>query len=119
MQCLNSVVKASRAPVDEQEKAFKEVQENLSILEKEIQGKKFFGGERVGFVDIVGNVIGYYLAAIEEALGQELLTKEKHPCLYEWAREYTSCNIIKENHPPRDRLVDYFRAQIQASRASN
>ncbi|KAJ8436188.1 hypothetical protein Cgig2_021859 [Carnegiea gigantea] len=118
-KCLKSVVKASWGPVDEQEKAFEEVQENLSFLEEEIQGKKFFGGERVGFVDIVGNVIGYYLGAIEEALGQEMLTKEKHPCLYEWAHEYTSCNIIKENHPPRDRSVDYFRPQIQASRASN
>jgi len=112
-------VKASYGPVDEQEKAFEEVQKNLSYLEKEIQGKKFFGGECVGFVDIVANIVGYYLGAIEEALGQEMLTKEKHPCLYEWVHEYTNCNIIKENHPPRDRLVDYFKTQIQAARASN
>uniref|UniRef100_A0A7C9DE10 glutathione transferase n=2 Tax=Opuntia streptacantha TaxID=393608 RepID=A0A7C9DE10_OPUST len=117
-KCLPAAMKATWGPEHEQDKALEEVQESLSFLEKAIEGKKFFGGESIGFVDIVGNVIAHWLVTMQEAAGKEMFTKEKHPCLYKWAQEYTSCTVIKDELPPRDILVDFFKARIQASKAS-
>ncbi|KAJ8436190.1 hypothetical protein Cgig2_021861 [Carnegiea gigantea] len=105
---------------EEQRKAFEEAKENLEFLEKELEGKKFFGGERFGFVDIVANVIAIWVAAFQEATGKEVLTEKKYPCLFKWAQEYTSCNIIlKETSPPRDRLVAFYKAHVEAADASD
>ncbi|RXH93189.1 hypothetical protein DVH24_013765 [Malus domestica] len=36
----------------EQEEAIVKAKENLKYLEEELKGKKFFGGEKLGFADI-------------------------------------------------------------------
>ncbi|KAK7838983.1 glutathione transferase gst 23 [Quercus suber] len=43
---------------EEQERAVKEAHENLKILESGLEGKRFFGGETIGFVDIIAGWIG-------------------------------------------------------------
>lgn len=40
-------------------KGIKSVAEALQVLEGEIQGKKFFGGETIGFLDIAVGWIAY------------------------------------------------------------
>ena len=120
LQCVMSICTAlfwGRG--EDQRKAFEEAKENLGFLEKELEGKKFFGGERFGFVDIVANVIAIWVAAFQEATGKEVLTGEQYPCLFKWAQEYTSCNIIlKYTSPPRDRLVSFYKAHVEAADAS-
>ncbi|XP_021763277.1 glutathione S-transferase U8-like [Chenopodium quinoa] len=104
-KCLPSLWNALWATNDEeQEKTLKEAKENLEILEKEIKGKKFFGGENIGFVDIVANYIGCGLVTIQENFGKNILTKESYPYLTKWMEEYVKCNIIKENSPSKDSL---------------
>ncbi|CAN6566747.1 unnamed protein product [Malus baccata var. baccata] len=36
----------------EQEEAIVKAKENLKYLEEELKGKKFFGGEKLGFADV-------------------------------------------------------------------
>ena len=100
------------------EKAVEEAIELLKFIEEELKEKKFFGGESIGLVDIAANVIGFWLGVFEEGSGVELLTRDKFPKLCNWVDEYVSSSIIKENLPPRDKLVPFFRNRFGSANAS-
>ena len=95
-----------------------EASELLKFLENELKEKRFFGGETIGLVDIAANVIGFWVGVFEETTGVELLTKEKFPKLSNWTNEYVSNSFIKENLPPRDKLIAYFRNRFGIPNAS-
>jgi glutathione S-transferase len=70
-------------------------------------------------VDIIANVIGFWLGVFEEGSGLvELLTRDKFPKLCNWVDEYVSSSIIKENLPPRDKLVPFFQNCFGSANAS-
>ncbi|KAJ8436191.1 hypothetical protein Cgig2_021862 [Carnegiea gigantea] len=117
-KCIPPIWKSFWEAEEEQGTAFKEALENLNLLEKELERKKFFGGEKAGFVDIVANFIAYWVGALQEATGKEVLTKEKYPCLFKWGQDFASCSIINENLPPRDRLIAALKAHFEAAKAS-
>lgn len=87
--------------------------ELLKLLEHELKGNKFFGGEKVGLVDIVGNFIAYWLRTIQEVVGVEILTKEKFPKIYDWSDEFV--NVLQEILPRRDKLVAIFRGRFEST----
>ncbi|KAK1377496.1 hypothetical protein POM88_024240 [Heracleum sosnowskyi] len=90
-----------------QEKAIEELTEHLKTLENELKGKKFFGGDEIGLVDITANVLAFWLDVVLELLGIELLTREKFPRLCEWIDDYLNNSVIKETLPARDNFRDY------------
>ncbi|KAK7390467.1 hypothetical protein VNO78_25773 [Psophocarpus tetragonolobus] len=92
------------------EKAVEEALEALKIFQEALQGKKFFGGEKIGLVDIAANFIAYWVAILQEITGLELLTNEKFPKLYNWSQEFINHPVIKEGLPPRDELFAFFKA---------
>ncbi|KAK3004035.1 hypothetical protein RJ639_019333 [Escallonia herrerae] len=47
-------------------KAAKEAQENLKTLESALEGKRFFEGEAIGFVDITIGWIGIWTRIVEK-----------------------------------------------------
>ncbi|KAB1206291.1 Glutathione S-transferase U8 [Morella rubra] len=98
----------------EHEKAVEEVNEQLQFLEDELNEKRFFGGEEIGFVDIVGNVIAFWLGGLEEASGAVVMAREKFPKLCNWANEFVRQSVIKESLPARDKLIAYFRNRFGA-----
>lgn len=100
---------------EKQEKAKKEAWEKLNILEGELKSKKFFGGNTIGMVDIVGSGIAYWTKGLEEVSGIEFLTEDKYPKLWKWAEEFVSCSTIKECLPPKDKLIDLFRAILSST----
>jgi glutathione S-transferase len=95
-----------------------EASELLKFLENELKEKRFFGGETIGLVDIAANLIGFWLGVFEEANGVELLTKEKFPKLSNWTNEYVGISFIKENLPPRDKLIAYLHNRFGIPNAS-
>ncbi|XP_074279041.1 putative glutathione S-transferase [Silene latifolia] len=102
--------RASR-PGKESEKAVEELQTLLMILENEINGKKFFGGNKIGFVDIVGLFLAYWFPLILEAMGKEqVMTIDKFPGLCKWTDNLLNCSVIKENLPDKEKLVTFLRA---------
>ncbi|XP_019186267.1 PREDICTED: probable glutathione S-transferase [Ipomoea nil] len=110
-KCLPASTKALFAKGEEQDKRKEEVCELLKILDKELETKKFLGGETVGFADIAGNFVAFWVGVLEEALGVELVTKEKFPNLCRWKEDFIIiCDEIKECLPPRDKLVDFFKS---------
>lgn len=93
-----------------------EASECLKTLEGELKDKKFFGGEKVGMVDIVASLMAFWIRILQEIVGVDLLTPEKFPVLFKWSEELVGCPIIKENLPPRDQLITAFRARLESSK---
>ncbi|KAL3717084.1 hypothetical protein ACJRO7_008631 [Eucalyptus globulus] len=110
-KCRPALWKSYTSVGPEREKAHEEAQELLSTLEGELEGKKFFGGETVGFLDIEANFVGYWAGVLQEAVGVDVLTEEKFPVLCKWAEGFQNCPVIRENLPPRDRLVAFFKTK--------
>ncbi|CAM0885170.1 unnamed protein product [Alopecurus aequalis] len=79
---------------------------NLTLLEENLpEGKRFFGGDTVGFLDIAASGIAHWMEVFEEIAGVRLLTEEEHPALYQWARVYTANHTVSRCLPDRDRLL--------------
>ncbi|PHU07020.1 putative glutathione S-transferase [Capsicum chinense] len=71
----------------EQEKIKHEAYEMLKIVDNELKGKKFFGRNKIGFVDVAANYIPFWVEIIEAATGNVLITREKFPNLCAWIDE--------------------------------
>uniref|UniRef100_A0A7C8Z588 glutathione transferase n=1 Tax=Opuntia streptacantha TaxID=393608 RepID=A0A7C8Z588_OPUST len=52
---------------EEAQKVNEDAEEVLKTLEKEVKGKKFLGGNEIGFLDIVGIVAAYWMPTLQEA----------------------------------------------------
>ncbi|KAG2690699.1 hypothetical protein I3760_09G201500 [Carya illinoinensis] len=109
-KCFPAIVKACWGEEQEREKAGEEAAELLKLLEKELQEKRFFGGENIGMVDIAANVIGFSLGAHEEASGVKLMTREKFPKLCNWRDEFMSKSAaIKKDGPSEEEFISIVR----------
>jgi glutathione S-transferase len=107
-----------RGEEKEREKAAEEAPEVLKFVEEELKEKRFFGGESIGMVDIVANIIAFWQGIFEEVSGVELLTKEKFPKLTNWSNEFVSNSVVNECLPQRDKLIAYFRKRFESTNAS-
>ncbi|RWR74773.1 Glutathione transferase GST 23 [Cinnamomum micranthum f. kanehirae] len=92
---------------EEREKALKSALVEMKILEEELKGKEFFGGERVGFLDLVVGWIPYFLPVLEEVGGFKLLDADAFPFLHAWSERFLNVPFIKEKLPPSDRVLAY------------
>ncbi|XP_022767617.1 glutathione S-transferase U8-like [Durio zibethinus] len=111
-KCLPALRKAGWSPENEREKAVEEACECLKTLESSLNGKRFFGGDTVGMVDIAANFIGFWLTIMQEATGRKLLSAEKFPELFKWTDEFVSCSVVKESLPPKDKLLAFYKARV-------
>ncbi|CBI29404.3 unnamed protein product, partial [Vitis vinifera] len=94
----------------EQEEAMLEAMEHLQFLEDELKGKRFFGGERIGFVDLALGWLANMISIFEEVAGLKMVDEDKFPLLAAWMQEFADSPIIKDNWPPRDKMIAKFQA---------
>ncbi|CAI8594949.1 unnamed protein product [Vicia faba] len=116
-KCLAGVWGACVAQGDEKAKAVDAAKELLSFLEKHIEGKKYFGGDKIGYLDIVAGWISYWLNVLEELGEVELVNAESFPSLYEWGHSFIETSPIKYCVPPREMVVEYFSFGINYVRS--
>lgn len=110
-KCVISAWTAGRTKGHEQEKAIKSTQESLKLLNKLIEGKIFFGGETIGFLDLVVGSLPNWIKFIEESVGIKLFDTKELSFLHEWAQRFTEIQMIKESIPMKEDLLNYFQDQ--------
>ncbi|GMI71378.1 glutathione S-transferase TAU 8 [Hibiscus trionum] len=111
-KCLPAFQKAVLGPENERDKAREETRDCLKTLESALNGKRFFGGDVIGMVDIAANFVGFWLRIIQEIAGVELLSAEKFPALFEWTDEFVGCSVVKENLPPKHKVWTVIKARL-------
>ncbi|CAK8534228.1 unnamed protein product [Lathyrus sativus] len=116
-KCLVSVWGACVAQGEEKAKAVDAAMELLAFLEKHIEGKRYFGGEKIGYLDIVAGWISYWLNVLEEVGEIELVNVENFPSLYEWGHSFIKTSPIKDCVPSREMVVEYFSFGINYVRS--
>ncbi|KAM0026556.1 putative glutathione transferase [Helianthus debilis subsp. tardiflorus] len=109
-QCFPAVFKSVTSHGEEQ--AVAEAHEALQFLENELKVKdnKFFGGDNINLVDIT--FVAFWIGAAEEALGIEMLPKDKFPKLTEWSDNCVNCQAVKDSLPPRENIVAFFKKRF-------
>ncbi|KAL6129096.1 hypothetical protein ACLB2K_072449 [Fragaria x ananassa] len=59
----------------EQEEAIVKAKESVRYLEEELHGKKFFGGEQIGFADIALGGLAHHDDVFEEVANVKLIAE--------------------------------------------
>ncbi|KAK4429930.1 Glutathione S-transferase U17 [Sesamum alatum] len=109
------LVKVLRQTEGEEERTelIQKVSEGLVLLEEAFvscsKGKDFFGGDNIGYLDIVlGSCLGW-LRVTEIVLKLELLDRTKTPQLVKWADRFSSDDAVKDVLPETEKLLEVYR----------
>lgn len=99
---------------EDQEAAVRQVHENLALLETELRdgafrGRRFFGGDEVGLLDVVLGCGSYWLAVFEDVTGLRLVDADAFPRFHAWLRDFEALDEVRDTIPAVDRLLDYAR----------
>lgn len=98
---------------EDAKKAREEAEKFLKILEEEIKGgNKLFEGNAVGYLDLVGLVVTHWFPVLQEAAGKDLVTKDDYPAIWAWGERLLGCPGIKDDLPPRDKLLAFFHVFV-------
>ncbi|XP_021895419.1 probable glutathione S-transferase [Carica papaya] len=106
---LPTIQSSFKTQGQEQEEALAAAAENLNFLEEELLGKKFFGGDKIGFVDLALGWLANFLGVVKEVTGINIVDEQRFPRLSGWLQDFSSAPVIKESFPPHDKLVTKFR----------
>jgi glutathione S-transferase len=99
----------------EQEAAYAAAVEQLRILEGELDGKRFFAGDRMGLVDLSLGPFSYVIPVYEEITGVKMVAEETFPSLFAWMAGFlSSSSVVKDHLPPLDDLKPRYQAIREA-----
>ncbi|CAA7406089.1 unnamed protein product [Spirodela intermedia] len=109
-----AVAAVFRTTAEEQKAAVAEVHQNLAVIEGELReghfkGRRFFGGEKLGLLDVVVGCGSFWLSIFEEVAEVKLIDEESFPLFHGWLRQFEAQEAVKETIPPADRLLEYAR----------
>ncbi|XP_068636972.1 glutathione transferase GST 23-like [Aristolochia californica] len=108
-KCLPALFSVFSTVGEDQEKAIKEVQESMKVFERGLHGKRFLGGESIGFVDIIAGWFAYWVPLSEEVLGKTLVDERDFPELKRWFQDFLDTDSVKAILPPRDKLLAHLQ----------
>ncbi|KAK6160049.1 hypothetical protein DH2020_003430 [Rehmannia glutinosa] len=102
---------------EERTSLIQKLSEGLMLLEEAFvncsKGKPYFGGDNIGYLDIVlGSVLGW-LRVTEIVVEVQLLDETKTPGLAKWADRFCSDDAVKDVLPEIDSLLE-LNKKIQA-----
>ncbi|KAK6162758.1 hypothetical protein DH2020_002599 [Rehmannia glutinosa] len=80
------------------------------VLRRAANGKKFFGGETIGYLDIAFGWVANLISILEEIADLKLVDAEIFPLLSAWMNNFSDHPVINECWPPRDKMVEKFKA---------
>jgi len=99
--------------------AIEQVKEGLVLLEdafvKCSNGKEFFGGNCIGYLDITfGSFLGW-LRMTEKMNNMKLLDEATTPGLLKWSHKFCSAAAVKDVMPDTDKLVELAKMHFGKS----
>ncbi|KAH7842263.1 hypothetical protein Vadar_003334 [Vaccinium darrowii] len=108
---LDNAFKAMCTQGVQKEGYLKQAKEYLEKIEEVlIKGKsKFFGGENIGYLDIVLGVISYWLPLWEVVGCMKIVDPIQFPSTTLWMENFRNHPVIKDKLPPRDKMVVYYQ----------
>ncbi|MED6147013.1 glutathione s-transferase [Stylosanthes scabra] len=102
---------------DEKKQHFEQLEEVFVRLEEAFNkcrdGKPFFGGNNVGFIDITFGSFLPLIRVIEEINGNKVISDEKFPVLANWAGNFAADSVVVGTLPEIDKLVLFTKALQQ------
>ncbi|GLT68992.1 hypothetical protein SLA2020_411790 [Shorea laevis] len=119
-KCM-SISKVFGTSGEEQEKGLKESLEMLEIIEEHAPGlgqKKFFGGDKIGMVDLALGVLAHWMGPIEEVTGVKIMEAGKFPGLEAWMKSFKEDPVIKENLPELKDMLAAMKRRRETMLAS-
>jgi len=117
-QCIPTFRMSFWSEGQTQKASMEQSKEYLSILEREIQGKKYFGGDAIAFLDIAANYIALWVGVLQEVAEVNLFNEHDHPILWKWSQEFLNSNAAKKCLPEREKLVAFFQDRKEIMKAS-
>lgn len=114
LQWFPSLVAIGKAQTDEAlAKAVEQLRAGLLLLEEAFvklsQGKAFFGGDRVGFLDIIFGCFVNWITAAEELISAVLLEEATMPALHGWAVRFREHETLKEVMPDSGKVFEFLK----------
>ncbi|GFP91576.1 glutathione s-transferase u18 [Phtheirospermum japonicum] len=118
---LRSILSADE---DEAKKAasLEEANQGLFFLENTFKncskGQKFFGGDKIGYLDIaLGSYLGW-IRMLEKMGNVSLISVSDTPNLFKWAQDFSADVAVKDVLPETDRLVEFARVFAARTKVS-
>nr|GMD95229.1 glutathione transferase GST 23-like [Ipomoea batatas]GME11466.1 glutathione transferase GST 23-like [Ipomoea batatas] len=102
----------------QQESAVNSAMEALEKLEAELNGKQFFGGEKIGYLDLVVGWVAHNLPIFEEVASVKIFDSQKFLAIAEWKNRFLNHPIIKPDLPDTDKAYAYFDKRSKELAAS-
>ncbi|KAK4430949.1 Glutathione S-transferase U17 [Sesamum alatum] len=73
------------------------------------KGRKFFGGDRIGYLDIALGSFLAWVRVIHKMCGVRLIDECKNPKLFEWAQHFSAHVVVQDVLPETDELMDFAK----------
>ncbi|CAK9172224.1 unnamed protein product [Ilex paraguariensis] len=106
---------------EEKKEAVQEVATGLELLEDAFpkcnKGGNFFGGERIGYLDIALGCFLAWLRVTEKLNNVKLLDEAKTPNLCKWAESFCSDAAVKDVMPETDKLLGFAKVLMARFKA--
>ncbi|PIA42654.1 hypothetical protein AQUCO_02000239v1 [Aquilegia coerulea] len=119
---LSSIWRTFITEGKDKEEAMTVALENLKVVEELLKGKKYFGGEKIGFLDFCLGWICKLVGILDEIDGlNKTIDDEQFPLLSTWIENFSSSLYIKDTWPPNDRWATrlcYVREIVRSSSTS-
>lgn len=109
IQFYEAATKAFFSSGEAKAEGVESVTEGLYLLEEQISGKKLFGGEKIGYLDIIIGWIAYWFQYVEEIGEFKAMDSRKYPCLQAWINNFIQVPIVQESLPTPDAVKAAFR----------
>ena len=108
---------------EEKKNMINQVEEGLELLEdafnKNSKGKRYFGGDQLGYLDIAFGCFLGWLRVTEIYNQIILLDKKKTPGLSKWAERLCANAAVKDVMPQTEKLLEVAKMLVAKMRASN
>ncbi|KAF3327018.1 glutathione transferase GST 23-like protein [Carex littledalei] len=108
--CREEARKAFYMEGEEKENSIENLQVQLKALDEQLEGKKFFYGDHIGYTDLAVGWMAFWLGVAEEVAGFKANHEAKFPHFARWIKDFLQEPVIKENLPTHEKTVDFFRA---------